>query len=150
RFEINANIPAGTTEAQLRAMERNLLADRFHLAAHFAKKEMQIYEMTVAPGGPKFKEWSDASQPSLDRAGGPKSAPDLRLTPTQDSIEFRYLDCRHMFKARASMDQLAQLFSGRLRKPVVDATGLAGVYDIMFNFSMDPPETSAVPTFPLP
>jgi uncharacterized protein (TIGR03435 family) len=42
-------------------MSRNLLADRFGLTAHFAKKEVRDYELIVAKGGPTFMdhEWRD-------------------------------------------------------------------------------------------
>ncbi len=54
-FQIDAKIPAGATQEQAHLMEQSLLAERFELAAHFDKKEMQIYEMTVGKDGQKFK-----------------------------------------------------------------------------------------------
>ncbi len=70
RFEITANISAGATQEQLRLMEQNLLAERFKLAVHFVKKEMQTYEMTVGKDAPKFKEWDE----TLARDGGGSAA----------------------------------------------------------------------------
>jgi uncharacterized protein (TIGR03435 family) len=37
-FEIGANVPAGVTKEQVPGMLRNLLAERFKLAAHFEKR----------------------------------------------------------------------------------------------------------------
>jgi len=58
-FGIDAVVPPDTTKEQLHVMERNPLDERFHLAAHFEKKERQIYEMTIGTGGPEFQEWTD-------------------------------------------------------------------------------------------
>ncbi len=37
-------------------MLQTLLAERFHLKAHIEKREMPVYELVVAKGGPKLKE----------------------------------------------------------------------------------------------
>src|SRR5581483_10728065 len=52
RFSIDATLPPDTTPAQFRAMLRNLLAERFHLATHTAQKEVPGYELTA---GKKLK-----------------------------------------------------------------------------------------------
>ena len=56
RFDVNANIPAGTTKEQFLAMQQNLLATRLGLVVHREKKEMPVYELVVAKGGSKLKE----------------------------------------------------------------------------------------------
>ncbi len=63
QFEIAAKIPEGASKEQMPLMIRRMLEDRFKLAAHFVKKDMQVYEMTVGKDGPKFKEWVDLTPP---------------------------------------------------------------------------------------
>ncbi len=41
RFTIQAKVPEGATKDQLKLMLQNLLAERFKLAAHFAKKDVE-------------------------------------------------------------------------------------------------------------
>src|SRR5215469_8216622 len=55
RYDIVAKVPAGTTPADRRVMEQNLLADRFHLTVHREPKEMQVYALVVGKGGLKIE-----------------------------------------------------------------------------------------------
>jgi uncharacterized protein (TIGR03435 family) len=145
RFEIDAKIPAGATEEQTYLMEQNLLAERFKLAVHFDKKELQIYEMTVGRDGQKFKEWVDL--PPLapgatvyDRppsAKGPIKAADLRPSPSS-AAEFQTVNGSRSRRGKQSMAALASYLSTNLERPVLDATGLAGDYDIMLDYVMEP------------
>jgi len=41
-------------------MLQNLLAERFKLALHWETKEVPVYELTVANGGPKLEHSDDA------------------------------------------------------------------------------------------
>jgi hypothetical protein len=45
---MQANGPPGATEAQLNAMLRNLLVERFHLMLHHEIKDMAVYQLTMA------------------------------------------------------------------------------------------------------
>ena len=56
-FDISARAPGDTplTNDQLKQMLQALLADRFRLGVHRETKEMAVYSMTVAKGGPKFR-----------------------------------------------------------------------------------------------
>jgi len=80
RFDFMAKIPPGTTKAALRIMLQNLLADRFKLTIHREKKEMPVYELTVARNGSKLseavpkdesKEEAPSGQLQRDRDGFP-------------------------------------------------------------------------------
>ncbi len=157
-FEIDTKIPAGATQEQMHWMEQNLLAERFKLAVHFDKKEMQVYEMTVGKDGQKFKEWVDlpALAPgasAYDRppsARGPIKAADLRPTPDSPA-EFQTGGGSHSRRGKHSMAALAQYLSVQLERPVIDATGLAGDYDIMLDYVQEPVQPSGpCPPFCLP
>ena len=121
KFDITARVPKGATTEQYRLMLQSLLAERFQLALHHDRKEIQMVELVVAKNGPKLKEAAvdpaaavpDGLQPPLPRAGPPPGyhGPFSMVT-------------------KASMERLAALLSGLLGQPVVDATGLKGNYDI--------------------
>lgn len=70
KFTIIATMPSQTTKEQFHLMLQNLLTERFHLTVHRETKEFPGYELILAPGGPKFKEW--APDPKADpNADGP-------------------------------------------------------------------------------
>jgi uncharacterized protein (TIGR03435 family) len=111
------DLPGTPSLNQWKGMMQKLLADRFKLAFHRDKRELSVYALTVARGGPKMtKNDSD-----------PNGLPGLF---------FRGLG---MLPARnATMADLAGLFQGAvLDRPVVDQTGLEGRYDFTLNWTPD-------------
>ena len=112
RFDVLAKSESGGDEARLRLMLRTLLADRFGLKTHVEHKEMQVYAITLAKGGPKFQESKDEGPPVFDR-GGPTTLTAHRVT----------------------MKDLALQISEPLNRPVVDETGLKGRYEIKIDVS---------------
>lgn len=100
---------------QARGIVRKLLADRFALKFHEDTKELSVYVLSVAKGGPKFtKSASDPSSPP--GLGGPAG---------------------RMFVRNASMAEFAQVMQGTLDRPVVDQTGLKDRYDFQFRWTPD-------------
>jgi len=54
-FELVAKFPKGTSRAQVLEMLRNLLVERFHLAAHREDRETTVYALMVDGKAPLFK-----------------------------------------------------------------------------------------------
>jgi uncharacterized protein (TIGR03435 family) len=54
RFDVEAKVGDRADRDQLLLMLRALLADRFKLALHRETKELAVYALVVAKGGPKF------------------------------------------------------------------------------------------------
>jgi uncharacterized protein (TIGR03435 family) len=111
RYDITAKASNGAPEDQLRLMLRTLLADRFRLVTHTEQKTVPYYLMTVAKGGPKFKEATDTGEPVL--SAGPNSA----------TAVIR----------RVPMSQLIDMLQPILQAPIIDQTGLKGRYDATLN-----------------
>ena len=105
-FDIVAKSAGPADENQLRLMFRALLAQRFGLKTHTEQKEMQVYELTLAKGGPKFHESTTEGAPLFSGNGG------------------------RLVAERVTMQDLAEKISEPLGRPVIDATGLKGHYDI--------------------
>ena len=55
-FDIMATIPAGVSRARVPEMLQTLLTERFGLRIRRENREMPVYAMTVANGGPRFRE----------------------------------------------------------------------------------------------
>jgi uncharacterized protein (TIGR03435 family) len=55
RYDIVAKVAGPAMSAQLRLMLRTLLTERFQLKLHSETKELPIYALTVAKGGPKLR-----------------------------------------------------------------------------------------------
>src|ERR1700722_14429930 len=69
RFDFAAKVPAGTTKAAFQLMLQNLLAERFKLAVHRAKKETTVYELAVGKNGTKFRESTPKGAPEEEEGG---------------------------------------------------------------------------------
>ena len=134
RFDINARAEGEPGSAQMRAMLRSLLADRFKLVAHTESHEQPIYALSPARSdrrlGPKLRE-SDATCARDARnfvptvPGGPPACGDFRLGA-------RSLVARGMV-----MPTFAKLLRARVGRHVVDRTALAGSYDLELEWSSD-------------
>ncbi len=94
-----------------------LLAERFHLKVHNEDKEMSVYSLVVAKGGAKLQtSTSDSPFPQM----------------SWNSVR---VQCKKVTLARFAKVILAT----RLRRYVIDNTGLTGEYDFHMEFEPDPP-----------
>jgi len=144
RFDVVAKLPDGATKEQFQLMLQNLLAERFHLAAHREKKEGPVYELVVGKNGPKLQESPAEPIPKSElesaptrwhsKLGGdgfPLLPPGRR--PWEEMIgsraSWRYAD--------TSMEEFAAMLSTQLRRPVINATGLKGKYDFTLRYVLE-------------
>jgi uncharacterized protein (TIGR03435 family) len=133
-FEVSAKIPVGTTQEQFLMMIQSLLKDRFGLAWHFEKKEVQGYQLVVEKSGPKLQESNAASAtPNTETHGGHNGGG--RYFGHAGLMNF---NGRARYRGdHQTMDELAILISTQIGKPVDDQTGLKGKYDIALSWSGD-------------
>jgi len=113
RFDIVAKLPDGATREQLPSMLQNLLRERFHLAVHQEKRTMTAYVLT--PGNA------------------------AKLKPVDSQVrDVRTSRGAHRWIAgKLTMAYFAGLLSNMVDQPVVDETGLKGVYDIDVEWASD-------------
>ena len=142
RWNILATLPAGSTPDQAPEMMQKLLAERFKLEFHREKREQPVYQLQVAPGGPKvevsnggeFKQW-DGSFPGfnfsgngpLQRGGGLISGRILEQPNCGQRWEFIPL-------SMSTFAYALGLFTGRR---VVDETGMKGDYKVVLDINSD-------------
>jgi uncharacterized protein (TIGR03435 family) len=106
------------------SMLRKLLADRFQLTFHREPKELRVYALTVAKGGPKLKE----STVSPDAS--PEGPPPLIFVVSPQLVR---LPGRN-----ATMADFASVMQrAALDYPVLDKTGLSAKYDFDLEFTPD-------------
>lgn len=148
RYDIRAKVAASDVEAwrkldkeARRQMLRKVLAERFHLACHFAVVENQpVYNLVVAKGGLKIKEAKpgEISPYKFHVAGDPSTpyaGPGITLRPSPDRPNhwisvFQQLDMTSLVNS--------DFFSGVVDRPVIDKTGLKGAYNYSLDFDEKP------------
>ncbi len=135
RFDVIATAPVDSGPEALRTMLRELLADRFQLAVHQGMKDFPAYAMTV---GRKL-QIRQASETSGDTW--------CRARQNQTPAELVLIDC-HAITMAAFAKTIPGMrgASGYLFDyPVVDRTGLSGVWDFSIRWS---PRTPFFPSAP--
>ena len=114
RFDIVARLPDGATREQLPAMLQSLLKERFHLAVHQDKRTMTAYVLTPGKDGAKLKA-VDSELRDVRTARG----------------------AHRWIAGKLTMPYFAGLLSNMVDQPVIDETGLKGVYDIDVEWASD-------------
>jgi uncharacterized protein (TIGR03435 family) len=127
RYSVDAKTDGPATPEMMRGpMMQALLEERFQLKIHRESREIPVYELTVAKGGPKLQAATDASCIT-----GP--SPSSRL-PVQAPPRI----CgRGVLTEKGgtgypgnTIAQFCSNLSGYFDRDVVDKTGITGVFDI--------------------
>jgi uncharacterized protein (TIGR03435 family) len=148
RFDITAKVAEGATQAQQMVMLQNLLAERFGLKVHREKREMPAYDLVIAKGGVKFKEYVPPPPP---KEGDPPPAP-FKFTLDADGYPVAHpgggwlsMNGKWALHDDITMERFARILMGQLQRPVHDATGLAGTYDLAMRWveGVDAPSAGA-------
>ena len=121
-YDIDARTAGNTTREQLALMLQTLLAERFNLKQHSETREMRVYDLIVANSGAKIHPVNDGeaapSQPGFHFLG------DLRRFADLLAVQF---------SIPAPGNPNEPVRAGGTPIPVLDKTGLSGIYD----FSVD-------------
>jgi len=106
------------TFEQRRTMFQSILTDRFKLVVHHETRELPIYVLSVAKGGPKLKP----------------SAPDDPATPTPRRIGMM-INNGEVTANDAQLSTLVTVLSRTLGRTIIDKTGLTGNYDFTLAYA---------------
>ena len=154
-YQITAKVPAGSSREDLKLMWQSFLEDRFKVKMHRETRDVPVYEMVVGNGGFKEKEWvnrkpDDPAEVPNEPGTPPKRDKDgFPIVPAGQTMGFFTGGTAHFVAPAGTMKQLAQMLEGRLAigggtpRPVVDATGLTGKYDIKLTWSPQADNPSA-------
>jgi uncharacterized protein (TIGR03435 family) len=112
-YDITASMPGNTPKETALLMLRSMLAERFGLKAHWDRKDMPTYALVVNKGGPRLKD---------SAAGGKSSRVSLPGKFTAQGL---------------SMTALATWLTSNSDLPVIDRTGLTGMYDVALSWTQE-------------
>jgi uncharacterized protein (TIGR03435 family) len=131
-FAIEGTMPPGTTKETARLMLRQGLAERFGLQVHWEKRDTPVYALVPDKHGVKLQPVADPEHPE---------ARTIRLPNGKTTASSVYSGEGVFFAAAITMDGLAENLQARagLDRPVVNMTGLTGVYTIDLHWT--PPES---------
>lgn len=161
RWDIEARASRPVSKNEMRAMVRNLLADRFQLKPHFTVRSLSVYTVTLAkPGklGPQMR-------PHVEEAGLPCDAVPIAVAPASPAGGGRAAGrgrgqratpdgypagCGELLSLtpklpgrwrlggrNITMDLFVVTLRGGMDRPVIDLTGLAGRYDWVLEYVPD-------------
>jgi uncharacterized protein (TIGR03435 family) len=109
-----AKLPPSQARLQKRAMLQAMLAERFKLVSHTESRELPVFNLVVAKGGPGFKP-SDKSGTTIDSGN-------MRL---------------HVQGSDNTIELLARELTQAVGRVVIDKTGLDGRYDLTLRWTPD-------------
>jgi len=107
---------------QLQLMLQALLADRFHLKLHREEKQIPVFALTIGKKGPKFKKADEAEEASVR---------------FHASVQPNGQEMIQLVVKNSSMQEVADLYSKFMDRPVVDRTGLKDKYDFTMDYEAD-------------
>jgi len=150
-YTITAAAENAISEAMMRGpMLQALLEDRFKLKLHRETRQAPVYELVVAKGSPKLKPFKEGSCVPVDAASALQvPRPPLAQGKWCDS-GITGLGTIHTLGRGMTLQAAAYLLSRNLDRPVVDKTGLTGLYDFDLEFARDPSLAGPPPPPPPP
>jgi uncharacterized protein (TIGR03435 family) len=116
RYDILANAASAVPKARLMLMLQVLLEDRFKLKVHREIKELPVYGLVVGKKGVRVRAGKEGGETEI---GGASHFIDSRGMTMKDLA--------------GALSQITQ----RSGRPVLDMTGLSGVFDITLDFAAD-------------
>lgn len=153
-FDVNATFPAGS-RARVPDTLRTLLAERFGLVTHVESRAIPAYELVVGKGL-TMKEVEASDEVGKDFGGDSFTQSTNQVSETLDGpvrimgipLGMRRVTARSLYETwttaqgtfivnaiRMTMAELATVITANVDKPVVDKTGLTGVYQ--FKIELD-------------
>jgi uncharacterized protein (TIGR03435 family) len=121
-YAVEARAAGPTSEGECRLMLQTLLKERFHLVVHKERRQVDGYALEVAKHGPKITPVTDPEAPG--------NGSNFVMSGAHIQIYDAALQ-------GLTMQQLASaLHVAGLGRPVIDRTGLDGIYRIDLRFQM--------------
>ncbi|MGO8817156.1 MAG: TIGR03435 family protein [Terriglobia bacterium] len=125
-----AKLPPDQRRGKMGLLIQSLLADRFGLKVSHATKDLPVYALVVAKGGPKLQA-AKADDTNPNGMKGPDGHP-LRHG------NFMRLGLGELEGQSVPVTFLAQELARQLGRNVLDQTGLKGSYDFTLKWAPDP------------
>jgi uncharacterized protein (TIGR03435 family) len=128
RYDIVASASGLASDDDMKLMLQTLLLDRFQIKLHRETKNLDVYALLPGKGAPKLQKPTEDEQTSLGAApnGGAKFT-------------------------KQPISRFTFMLTRRMDRPVIDMTGLKGLYDFTVDlsglgFNGNPPEDTSAPS----
>ena len=149
RYTIAATSPDNASPALMQGpMLQALLEDRFRLKVHREVREVPIYSLTIAKGGHKLPPYTEGScapveppstfPPPPRPAGWVPCAARVRRNGPHVRVEWH----------RATIQELTWVLGLNVDRPVLDRTGIVGLFDGTLEFTPDESNPRVPPASP--
>lgn len=144
RFSIDAKSEDAPSQETMRGpMMQALLEDRFKLKIHRETREVPVYELTVADGGPKLQPAKEGTCKFVAGATSlvirTDAMPCAMLTQRGESVTVEA-----QATSLGELSKLLGLAAAGLDRPVIDKTGITGLFD--FHLEYGHPSVTADPS----
>jgi len=137
RYMIDAKPEDATAQETMRGpMMQRLLEERFQLKIHRETREAPVYELTVAKGGAKLQPAKEGCIPASIAWATAQAQP---RAPGQELCRVMVMPSGGLFTLDAqsmSLGDFSKLI-GLSGRPVIDKTGIAGLFDFHLVFARD-------------
>jgi uncharacterized protein (TIGR03435 family) len=134
--EENYDVEAISTESSVsdqryRQMVQAMLADRFQLTTHFEQRQETVYYLSIDKKGLRLKKTTDGTCVPV--------TPDKPLPPADRACgRYPVTQRQHFEGIGMKMAKLAEVLTFVVGSPVIDRTGLAGMFDVRLDYA--PPD----------
>ncbi len=138
RYQVNAKAEGNPGQELMRGpMMQNLLEDRFELKIHRETREVPVYALTVAKGGPKLQPSKEGSCAPVDLTKAPAMPAEGQKLPNFCGMSTGGVKGPNWTGDfhRVSMTEFSQQLP--FDRPVIDKTGLAGVFDFHLEYAAE-------------
>ena len=155
RYSIRAKPPEAVPLSALTVLMINLLEDRFQLATHVETRDLPIFHLVMARAdgrlGPDLKATPPECQATIaeriaaakaaaggGRAGGPLPPPPAMPGPNDPlPCGFSRINPGLTSGSGRTIAQIVPMLADLVGRPVIDKTGLTGLYDFSLKYAAD-------------
>jgi len=144
RYRIEAKAEGANPRVMGGPMLQALLEERFQLKIHRDSREVAAFSLTVAKGGFKLRPAKEGSCVAPGDIGE-------HLTPGQKPCGIpmtRVKGPNMTTEIQGSVDQFCKVIGVSLGRPVINKTGIAGLFDLRLEFALDEAIAGAGPRGP--
>ena len=138
RYEIVARAEDSPSLREMSGpMLQRLLEDRFALKLHTGTKEVPVYDLVVAKGGPKLHPFHEGGCIPLTIPFAPQNRPpagqrSCRVLVGEKSAQEMAMDIEGL-----SLGGFAKMLDLVVDRPVIDKTGITGLFDFHLEYGAD-------------
>ena len=157
RFDIEGKAPSDASPAQVQAMLKALLADRFRLTAHAESRPLPLYALVMAKSDGKMgarlrRSGTECAPITIPAELGPAPSPPPpppagapQLLVARTPMRCGSMLIAGLVSAREiTMEQFIVRLSNFVNRPVIDRTGLTGSFDLDLTYTPETPARGAI------